>query len=66
MSDDLDIAADRAELERAHLIAAHARRTQSPIPLCEECDERHVHVTAKGLRWRYCAPCGEAITGVKA
>lgn len=66
MSDDLDVAADRAELERVHLIAAHAARTRSPIPICQECDERRVHVTATGLRWRFCAPCAEDVLGVKA
>jgi hypothetical protein len=64
-ADELDLAADRAELERASLVAAHARRAITPIPVCEECDERHVHVTGTGLRWRYCAPCAFDLTGVK-
>lgn len=65
-ADELDLAADRAELERSFSIAAHARRAITPIPLCTECDERHVHVTTKGVRWKYCAPCAEDVLGVKA
>lgn len=60
-ADNLDVAADLAESERLFSIAAHAARAITPIPLCDECRERCVHVTPKGLRWRLCAPCGEEL-----
>lgn len=63
-ADDLDRAADIAEAERAFAEARHRARASSPIPLCEECGERHVHVATNGLRWRYCAPCAFELKGV--
>lgn len=65
-ADYLDQAADRTEDERAFLVAQHARRAITPIPLCDECCERLVHVTPKGLRWRLCAPCGEELLKEKS
>ncbi|HEY9145184.1 MAG TPA: hypothetical protein VIN36_00720 [Thiobacillus sp.] len=59
MTDELDIAAERAEIERAAALSQHAARVRSPIPLCEECGEHRVHVTANGVRWRFCVDCAE-------
>jgi len=53
-ADALDIAADRAELERATAVARHLQRPSGPVPLCEECADAPVHVTASGTRWRFC------------
>lgn len=55
--------ADQAEaveaLERAAALARHAARSREPVPCCESCEEKPVHVTASGTRWRYCTDCAE-------
>lgn len=56
-ADPLDIAADRAELERAAAVKRHLDRALTPVPLCESCGEHRVHVTTSGMRWRFCPDC---------
>lgn len=58
-ADPLDIAADRAELERAAAVARHTARAAGPVPTCEACGEGPVHVTASGTRWRFCGTCAD-------
>lgn len=65
-ADNLDVAADLAEAERAFSVALHAQRAITPIPVCDECCERPVHVTEKNVRWRLCKPCGDELIGSKA
>lgn len=58
-ADPLDIAADRAELERATVIARHAARAAKPRAprACEHCEEQPVQVLPNGVHCRYCARC---------
>lgn len=59
IADALDIAADRAELERENAVRRHVSRPTAPVPLCESCGELPVHVTTNGTRWRFCDGCAE-------
>lgn len=63
MTDILDIASEIETLERANSIRSVLNRSVSPLPACENCDDALVHVTAKGVRFRYCGPCTYEITG---
>lgn len=57
-ADALDIAADRAELEREHAIRRHLQRAPCAAALREECREP-AHVTPRGLTWRFCVECAD-------
>lgn len=65
----MDFADSASDAETYHLELAlrqQANRAMSmPIPICEECREQHVHVTALGTRFRYCPDCCYDITGRK-
>lgn len=50
-------------LERENSIRAQLERSKTPIPVCENCDEELVHVTATGTRFRYCRGCTFELTG---
>lgn len=59
VTDELDLAADRAEHERATALARHAARPRV-VPFCEDCAEARAHVTSTGLIWRFCLDCAHA------
>jgi hypothetical protein len=56
-ADPLDIAADRAELEREAALLRHSQRPERAPALCESCGLQAVHVTPSGLHWRFCPDC---------
>lgn len=58
MSDDADFSVELEQAERAAAIQRHAQRPRV-IPLCEECEEKPVVVTAAGTTWRFCVQCAE-------
>lgn len=58
MADEADQAAELEQAERTAAIQRHAQRPRL-IPLCEECEEAPVVVTANGTHWRYCVQCAE-------
>lgn len=58
MSDEADFATDIEQAERNAAIARHANRPRV-IPMCEECEQAPVVVTANGTHWRYCVQCAE-------
>lgn len=57
VTDELDLAADRAELERAAALSRHAARPRVAAR-CEACGEP-AHVTPRGLTWRFCVGCAD-------
>lgn len=63
MTDLYDMATTIETLEREAAISAQLAASRTPLPYCEECDSAHVHVTDKGVRFRYCGPCTYEITG---
>ena len=63
MTDIFDMATEIETLERTNLIRAVLNRSVSPLPACENCGDASVHVTDKGVRFRYCVPCTYELTG---
>lgn len=63
MTDIFDAATEIETLERTNSIRAVLNRSATPLPSCENCDDASVHVTDKGVRFRYCGPCAYEITG---
>lgn len=61
--DIYDAATTIETLEREAAISAQLAASRTPLPYCENCDDAHVHVTAKGVRFRYCGPCAYELTG---
>jgi hypothetical protein len=65
----VDFADAASDAETYHLELAlrqQANRASiTPLPLCEECREKYVHVTALGTRFRYCDGCTYDLTGRK-
>lgn len=65
----MDFADAASDAETYHLELALRqqanRATSTPLPLCEECREKYVHVTALGTRFRYCGGCTYDLTGRK-
>jgi hypothetical protein len=59
MSDDADQAQAIETLERQAALSRHAARRNEPVPTCEACEEKPVHVTASGTRWRFCVDCAD-------
>jgi hypothetical protein len=58
MSDEADKAAEYEQAERDAALRNHAARLRV-LPMCEDCEEKPVHVTTSGLTWRYCPDCAE-------
>lgn len=66
MTDFADMGSEAADYHLELALRQQANRTAStPIPICEECREQHVHVTALGTRFRYCPDCCYDLTGRK-
>lgn len=66
MSDFCDSASDAETYHLELALRQQANRAIStPLPLCEECREKYVHVTALGTRFRYCGGCTYDLTGRK-
>jgi len=66
MSDFADHGAEAADyMLTVALRQQEQRAAATPIPMCEECREREVHVTAMGTRFRYCPDCTYDLTGRK-
>lgn len=63
MTDFFDQSSAVEEFQREAAISAQLAASRTPIPYCEECDENRVHVTDKGVRFRYFGPCTYEITG---
>lgn len=63
MTDLFDQSSAVEEFQREASIRAVLNRSIEPLPACENCDESQVHVTDKGVRFRYCGPCTYEITG---
>lgn len=66
MTDFCDSASDAETYHLELALRQQANRAAStPIPICEECREQHVHVTALGTRFRFCPDCTYDLTGRK-
>lgn len=66
MSDFADQGSEAADYHLELALRQQANRAIStPLPLCEECREKYVHVTALGTRFRYCDGCTYDLTGRK-
>ena len=63
MTDFFDQSSAVEEFQREAAISAQLASFRTPLPYCEECDDNHVHVTDKGVRFRYCGPCTYELTG---
>lgn len=63
MTDLYDMATAIETLEREAAISAQLSKARTPLPYCEHCNHLYVHVTTKGVRYRYCGPCTYELTG---
>lgn len=57
MSDFADSATDVSDHYLALALRQHANRKPEPLPECSECEEFPIHVTATGVRHKYCLRC---------
>lgn len=63
MTDFADAASDAETYHLELALRQQANRAAiTPLPLCEECREKYVHVTALGTRFRYCGGCTYDLT----
>lgn len=66
MTDFADMGSEAADYHLELALRQQANRAATtPLPLCEECREKYVHVTALGTRFRYCGGCTYDLTGRK-
>lgn len=65
MTDFADMGSEAADYHLALSLRQHANRKPEPLPLCSECEEFPIHVTAFGSRFKYCERCTFELTGRK-
>lgn len=61
MTDFCDAASDLSDYHLALSLRQHANRKPEPLPICEECESKTVHIFASGVNARYCFDCIEEL-----
>jgi len=59
MSDVIDQASEREELDREVAIRNALNRPRTTPPLCSECAEVEVFTTSKNVQWCVCWDCAQ-------